>query len=650
MSGICGLLNLDGRPVAKDEILAMTSLLERRGPEGTETWCDGELGLGHTLLATTPEAAQERLPLRHAASGCVITADVRLDNRDELLRRLALHAPVTVGDGEIILAAYLAWGESCVDHLLGDFAFAIWDPRHLSLFCARDQMGMKQFIYHLNPHGFFAFASDPKAIVVLPQVPYRINEGRIADFLTGLEAIDFDSTMFEGVFRLPPAHALTVGQGGLRQRRYWALEPDDELRLPSDKHYEEAFLDAFIPAVDRRLRGAPSVGAMLSGGMDSGSVVAVASELLADRGMGPLTTVSAVSPSGGSCIETRAIRESLSVEGLRPRLVSHDRLDRVPDLARLTSHVDEPADAHMTMVRAVYLEGRDANCVAVLDGGGGDVVLNEADFLTRLLRRGRFVKAHRELMCRSKFYGLPFSLWRDYGRLLRSVVTPQTVRDLRRAWHARRQKYEVPANHPLRPDFARQVALEERLATVRERTAPAVKASYAARRRASIEHLFFTLGRERYDRVASAVGIEPRDPFTDLQFVRFAARLPGDQLLRDGWPKAILRRAMAGRLPESVRYRRGKEHLGWVFTDTLHVQGRMVTKPSLNHPSDILARYVDLAQVSWHDANSRELHYDLMSLGSWLRDHQRRPAARDANQSQPDSTGRSSHDHREAGP
>ena len=126
MSGIFGLVNQDGAPANVRGLQLMAEILGRRGPEGTRMWHDGVVGMGHTLLATTPEALHERLPLEHGGSGCVITADARLDNRDDLLAALGLREQVgTIGDGEIILLAYLAWDTSCVERLLGDFAFAI---------------------------------------------------------------------------------------------------------------------------------------------------------------------------------------------------------------------------------------------------------------------------------------------------------------------------------------------------------------------------------------------------------------------------------------------------------------------------------------------------------------------------------------------
>jgi asparagine synthase (glutamine-hydrolysing) len=147
---------------------------------------------------------------------------------------------------------------------------------------------MRPLYYHHTPGRLLAVASEPRAILVLEQMPYRIDEGRIADALVGeLEGIDLTSTFFEDVYRLPPAHVLVATPRGVRVSRYWTLEAGDELRLPSNDAYAEAFLEVFTEAVRCRLRGAGPVGAMLSGGMDSGAVVAVARGLLAEAGRAP---------------------------------------------------------------------------------------------------------------------------------------------------------------------------------------------------------------------------------------------------------------------------------------------------------------------------------------------------------------------------
>jgi asparagine synthase (glutamine-hydrolysing) len=237
MSGIAGIFNLDSRPVEGTDLWQMLSMLKRRGPDGSNVWCVGSIGLSQTMLVTTPEASHERLPHVSVQGDLVIVADARLDNRAELIVGLGLQdrEQENIGDSELILGTYRKWGETCPDKLLGDFAFAVWDSRNQKLFCARDQFGVRPFYYYHDPGRIFVFASEPRAILVLKQIPYRINEARIADFLvTQLEGIDKTSTFFEEVYRLPPANIFAVTPDGIKQQQYWSLEPGSELKLGSD--------------------------------------------------------------------------------------------------------------------------------------------------------------------------------------------------------------------------------------------------------------------------------------------------------------------------------------------------------------------------------------------------------------------------------
>jgi len=640
MSGICGLFNLDGAPVQATELVDMTSLLERRGPEGTSIWRSGPFGLGHTLLATTPEAVFERLPLVHEASGCVITADARLDNRPELLHALDLSdRAATIGDAEIILAAYLRWGEACVERFLGDFAFAIWNPRQQTLVCARDHFGMRPLYIHHTPGRFFVFASEPRAILILPQVPYRINEGRIADFLVSqLEGIDKTSTFFEEVYRLEPAHTLTVTPQGVQQRRYWTLEPGPELRLPSDEAYAEAFLEVFTEALRCRLRSDGPVGSMLSGGMDSGSVVAIAREILAAEGRGPLYTFSAVAPDGVDCVETRAIRAALTMDGLAPTTISTESWDDLlPDIMRLTWELDESFDNLMTLPRLMYLAAHRQGLKALLDGGAGDLVLSEGTHIARLLRHGNWLTAWHEAVNQNRFWGGSYPAWRELYHAARTAFIPNTVRHMRqRVQGAERTKQYVEqaiSESIIAPDFANRVDISARLCTIIGFGTPGLLSSYTQERACVITRPFLTAGRERYDRVGASIAVEPRDPFLDLRVVDFCLELPGEQKLNNGWPKIILRRAMNGHLPDAVRWRRGKEHLGGSFTSALMNTAREHVRVAIEANWDIISIFVNVDVVreacqtsfdngGWTQADKA---YEAMHLALWLSRNSERP-------------------------
>ncbi len=627
MSGILGLLHFDGAVVSARDLSPVASLLVRRGPELTRLWSDGPVGLGHTLLSSTPQLAWERQPVMHAASGCVITADVRLDNREALLAQLNLsERAAEIGDAGLILEAYLKWGDGCPGQCLGDFAFAIWDPRRRALLCARDPFGMRPFYYHYAPGRFFAFASEPRAILVLPQVPYRINEGRVADYLVpALEWLDYTSTCFDHVYRLPPAEVMTVTASSLNRRRYWTLEPGSELRLPSTDAYAEAMRDVLTKAVRSRLSAAGSVGATLSGGLDSGSVTAVARRLLADQNAGPLATFSGVGPNPETCVETAAIYAAAAMDGLSARLVDYSRLGGLlPALERLTWNADEPFDSTMVLLSAMYVSAQREGIGVVLDGAAGDIVLHEGTHVIRLLRHGRWMTAFKQVSRLDRFHGGSAPVSQSLRRL-RAALTPDVARRMGRQALAPRQAGTHRQQSIIGRDFAKRISLVDRFRSLAEAPERAWISDYH-QELASVIQQNITAGRERYGRVASAAGVEARDPFLDRRVVEFCVRLPGAQRLHDGWPKVILRRAMAGLLPDGVRWRRGKQHLGWSFRTALLKAGEVGIRDQQPELFEVLRPFVSSAALAaaWtgyfdrgDPANSDHV-LTAASLGRWL--------------------------------
>jgi len=231
LSAIAGIYYRDGRPVMHSNLEQMLANLAHRGPDGAGLWSEANVGLGHRMLWTTPESLHERLPLYTQAGDLAITADARLDNRDELLTSLRLtdRPAGEISDSALILAAYQEWGDACPQKLLGDFAFAIWDGRKQHLFCARDHFGVKSFFYYASDT-LMVFANEIKALLTLSDVPRRLNETRIADYLTGIFE-DQTATFYQGILRLPAAHTLTIDAHSMRLKRYWVLDPTYELRL-----------------------------------------------------------------------------------------------------------------------------------------------------------------------------------------------------------------------------------------------------------------------------------------------------------------------------------------------------------------------------------------------------------------------------------
>jgi len=590
MSGIAGIVALDGASPTASQIEAMTAPLARRGPDGTHILVQNQAALGHTLLATTPEALVEVLPLTDDRTGCTITADARLDNRDELMIALNLTQETRIiGDGELILRSYLKWGEQSPTKLLGDFAFAIWDPRSASLFCARDQIGMRQLIYHHEVGRRFVFATEPVAILALPDFETPLNYDRIGDFLSNMEGADLTSTFFSGVFRLPPAYILRVDRCGVVLRRYWEWAPEPIISLPSDGAYAEAFLAVFTEAVRCRLRNAGSIGAMVSGGIDSNSVAAVAAKLLASESRGPLATFSAIGPNASECVETRAIIGAIRTPEFAPTTVCYNALGSLrAELMRGAAEADEPFDGNMDLIRAIYLAARDAGTNVVLDGVQSDVLLSSYFHMGFLFRQGKLKQLVREAEGAQQFWGPRFRVWRALLAAAWQAFAPTAIRGVRfRMGRRKADKQFLALASAIVPslDLPRAVA---RRKCVQQHDFDNMALDSFTRVR-GLSHPNVVVGRERYDRVAGAYGIEPRDPFMDLRLIRFCLSLPRTQLQRNGWPKWILRQAMASLITPDILWRGGRKHLGTDFTRAV-IGGESVLGPQTSSLPDTIKR------------------------------------------------------------
>ena len=164
MSAIIALLSTDKDRFPEKAADRMLAAMTHRGEDAVGKWSDGSVVLGHRMRWTTEESVRESLPYRSRRTGCAITCDARIDNRDELISELDGTA-AEVTDSELILLAYEKWGEACLSKLEGDFVFAIWDPRNEELLCARDQLGVKHFYYHHEAGKAFALASEVKALL-----------------------------------------------------------------------------------------------------------------------------------------------------------------------------------------------------------------------------------------------------------------------------------------------------------------------------------------------------------------------------------------------------------------------------------------------------------------------------------------------------
>ena len=465
MSGIAGIWNFDGRPVERDKLCRMVESLAHRGPDASGIWTAGPVGLGHTMLWGTPQAPHEQLPLTKQLSDLTITADARIDNREDLIEILELggNCPAMIPDSELILRAYEKWGQDCAANLIGDFAFAIWDGRKQALFVARDHFGTKPFCYYRS-ETIFAFASEVKALLCLPEVPRQINEARIADFLVGeLEMINNTCTFYQSIFRFPPAHTMTVDRKKIRTQAYWSPDPTKEIHYASDGEYAEAFLQIFTEAVDCRLRGISAAGCMLSGGLDSNSIVGVAQNLLARNGIGPLHTFSRM-PEDETKGEPCSISAMIAaLPGLKPCQVKPAELALfLEDFNLAFARMDDLFDTLIMDPRLImYSYAHKSGLKALIDGIDGDVVTSNRDrYIEFILRSGALKTALGEVVGRNDYYSKVTSrsrsrTWRLLWRYSKAAFVPSFAKNIKRKVFGRElETKRLIANSIINVDFA----------------------------------------------------------------------------------------------------------------------------------------------------------------------------------------------------
>lgn len=558
MSGIVGMFRRDGAIASGMDIRRMLDSIAHRGPDRSDVWCEGPIGLGNCMLCTTPESVEERLPAKHPEGPFVIAADARIDNRAELREALGLRAGEAPADSDLILEAYCCWGDECAARLIGDFAFVIWDPVRRTLFCAKDSAGIRAFYYYATP-ALFAFASEIKALRCLSEVPAVLNETRVGDYLINLYE-DRSITFYNGILRLPPASTLTVTPSDLRVRKYWQLNPRYEIRLKDDREYTEAFRERFDEAVRCRTRSANGIGSALSGGLDSSAIACTARNLAAE----PLHTFSIIFPGlpqeDLNVIDERSyIDKVLSTGNFKPHFIRGDELSPMRDVDRVHWHLDEANFApNLYLHWAMYSAAKQNNVRVFLDGLDGDTTVSHGfELLEQMARQLQFKKLRNEasLLAQNLFGGSTTRrvLWNYCAKDVAPIWMFQVWRLLRGRFR------EVRANSTLvDPQFTRRLKLRRRAKLL---TPPRSHRTARAYHHKALTFGLYPYALEMADKASAAFGVEARYPFFDRRLMEFCLALPAEQKLGQGWNRLIFRRAMEGVLPPEIQWRGSKGNL-----------------------------------------------------------------------------------------
>lgn len=512
MCGICGEFRFDGKVPDLGAIRAMLDMLRHRGPDHEGSYSDGPVALGHRRLSVIDLSSRANQPMVDPQLGLAVVFNGTLYNFRELREELARagYAFFSSGDTEVLLKAYDAWGEDCVERFSGMFAFAVWDMRRQSLFLARDRVGIKPLYYASLPGGF-RFASSPQALLAGGGVDVELDPVALHHHLTLHAVVPAPRTVLRGVRKLEPGHTLTLDAGGAhRTRRYWTLQAMRPETVISDREWVGKIREALVRAVERRLSAADvPVGVLLSGGLDSSLLVG----LLAEYGGRTLKTYSVgfedqPEEPGSEFEYSDPVARKFGTEHHRYRIPNREVLARLPEAI---DHMAEPMVAQDAVAFYLLAEQVAQDVKVVQSGQGADEVFGGYFWYPRMASEGGPLL--------DRFRGHYFD--RDQAEFAETVRAPWVSEDFTAALIA-----------DLLAEPGSQTFMDAVL-------------------RMDVTTLIVDDPVKRVDNMTMAWGLEARVPFLDHELIELAMKMPPELKLQDGgkWP---LKQIARGLLPDAV--------------------------------------------------------------------------------------------------
>jgi asparagine synthase (glutamine-hydrolysing) len=548
---MCGITGIVGSlRTERAALQRMNDALRHRGPDGEGMFWSDDAGLAMRRLAIIDVAGGDQPIFNEDGSVCVVY-NGEIYNYLELREQLRArgHHFATQSDTEVVVHAYEEFGVECVSHLWGMFALALWDSRRQLLLLARDRLGKKPLVYYADAHGGLAFASELQALVSHPDVPREVDPRAIDDYLTYLY-VPSPTTAFRNLKKLPPGHRLVWQAGRITVERYWQVRFAEKLRLSEDEAVEQ-FGDLFRDAVRRRLIAEVPLGAFLSGGMDSSSVVAEMAELSS-------TPVKTFSIGFGErdfdeLAYARQVAEHFGTD--HHELVVEPRAADI--LPMLVQHYGEPYGDSSAIPTYYVAKLTRQHVTVALNGDGGDELL--AGYERHWAAR---VDTRYDTIPRFVRHGL-------IRPLIPLVPEPRQ----RRAFLRRAKRFMTAAHLPVldrylhwvgaytpsqklslyTDDFVDVLHSNDAGRWLREALAPEpyLDPVDAVLRGDTLLYLPEDL-LAKVDIASMANSLEARSPLLDHRLVEFCAALPSSYKLRGRTSKWLLRRLMADRLPPAI--------------------------------------------------------------------------------------------------
>lgn len=576
MSAIAGIFHSNQEPVNKEHSSKMMKMLHEFPADDIRTWSNHSIFLGCHAQWITPESIGEILPYFDSEKKVGITADVILDNREELCNRLLVKKEDrnSIPDSQLILLSYLKWKDDCTKYLIGDYAFMIWDEKEQKLFGARDPSGYRT-LYYYRDHSRFIFCTTIDPILSLPNIEKKLNEEWLAEFLAisgTTDTVDASTTPYQRVFQLPPFHSISVYKESVTTRKYGSFIPEKRLKLRSNEEYVEAFQDVFQKAVNSKLRTFRNVGAQLSGGLDSGSVVGYAVKQLRKKNK-KLHTFSYIPPSDFIdytptyliADESPLIKKTVQyVGGISDYYFdfegksSYSEIDEILDVMEMPYKFLE----NSFWLKGMFEKAREKDIGILLNGDRGNFTISwgsAINYYGLLLKRFKLFRLYTELEQYCKNVG------GNRKELFSYLVKKQFPFVEKR----RNQNEQAHSFQLINKGFAEHTGVYRKLSKYGiSRNGWFETSGLFEQRMLLFDTIYpWNSGNTLNSKLSLKHSLWKRDPTNDIRVVQFCLSLPEEQYVKNGFDRALIRRATKSILPDEIRLNqttRGVQAADWM--------------------------------------------------------------------------------------
>src|SRR3989344_2398086 len=623
MCGICGLSWEDRRLIQE-----MSACLAHRGPDQSGVYTDRHVSLGHQRLSIIDLSDAGKQPIHNEDKTLWLVYNGEIYNFRHLKHDLEMkgHRFFSHTDSEVIVHAYEEYGEQCVQKLNGMFAFAIWDVKQKKLFLARDRLGIKP-LYYTFSKGRILFASEIKALFKHDEIPRRVNPAALHDYLT-FRCNTSEETLFQGIYKLLPGHFLIWHEGRLQKTRYWRITMNPQRE--SEAYYKKELISLLEDSVQKRLMSDVPLGLYLSGGVDSGTMLALMDEVV-DR---PVETFSV-----GFGIENH--QDELARARFLSRHFGTKHHEVIVDpssyrlLPEIVWHLDEPMCDSTVIPTYCLARETKKHCTVVLTGEGSDEIFAGYEQYKMMMLHQTYARK------------IPHVVRSTSSHIVNVIPTPLLNKIFKYASGLGKKGIERFKKFIAANDYATQylclVAIfdedeqHELFTTAYQYLSEEVQLKkQLSQEYFSGKHLINNLLQlesetllpedllMKMDKMTMAFGVEARVPFLDYRIVELGSKMPPELKLKGLKDKYILREAMRGIIPDQTRLRKKERFFvptqHWFNTELGEITKQILSKEALQREGFFSPDYLDKVWKGYKNSSifyARQL-WSLLTFEVWL--------------------------------